>query len=216
MKPENSKEILDSIIWESKNPIIDKKSFNILWAYLIWVILFWLIFVSRTSIIYVIIWMWLLWWASFMLQNIYSQIKKEERFRTVAKNYKLFPTPEACIEYLYLNNLIFSRYNESWKIWIYLQPILSIISWLVVYYVLRSVIQISLWWNITWEPNVYFYWFFAFISWFYYERFLDYLLSISKKMWPDNRIDSDILQSLEDFENSKKKVSLKIKKELTK
>jgi hypothetical protein len=63
-----------------------------------------------------------------MLQNIYNSIKKEENFRMIAKNYRLFPSPDSCIEYLYLNNLVLGRYKEDWKIGIYLQPVLSIIS----------------------------------------------------------------------------------------
>lgn len=216
MKPQNSHEVLESIILESKNPIVDKKSFNILWIYLILVVVFWVLLVSRAWIIYIIIWMWLLWWAAHMLQSIYSSIKKEETFRMVAKNYKLFPSADSCVEYLYLNNLIFSRYNESWKIWIYLQPVLSIISWLVIYFVLRSIIQISLGWNMTWEPNIYFYWFFAFLSWFFYEKFLDFLNSLSQKLSKNMQINDEILSRIQDFDTTKSKVSLKIKKELNK
>ncbi len=216
MRPQNSQEILENIIEDSKKPIIDKKSFNLLWTYLILVVIFWIIFVSRSAIIYTIIWMWLLWWAAHMLSNIYNSIKKEENFRLVAKNYKLFPSADSCVEYLYLNNLIFSRYNESWKIWIYLQPLLSIISWLVIYFVLRSVVQISLWWNISWEPNVYFYWFFAFLSWFFYEKFLEYLNWLSQKISKNMHINDEILSKIQDFDKTKWKVSLKIKKELNK
>lgn len=42
-----------------------------------------------------------------MLQSILASVRKEENFRIVAKNYRLFPSPDACVEYMYLNNLVF-------------------------------------------------------------------------------------------------------------
>ncbi|EKE30119.1 MAG: hypothetical protein ACD_2C00039G0003 [uncultured bacterium (gcode 4)] len=216
MKPQNSIEVLEWIILEWKEPILNKSSFRILWIYLVSILVIWIALITRVWILYIIIWMWLLWWAAHMLQNIYNSIKKEDSFRMIAKNYKLFPSPEACIDYLYLNNLIFWRYKEDWKIWVYLQPVLSIISWMVTYFVLRSLIQISLWGNITWEPNVFFYGFFAFISWFFYEKFLDYLNDISQRISKTKYLNEEIFSKIKDFDNSKAKVSLRVRNELEK
>ncbi|EKE28578.1 MAG: hypothetical protein ACD_3C00043G0017 [uncultured bacterium (gcode 4)] len=216
MKPQNSIEVLESIIKEGKDPVLNSSSFKILWIYLLAILIIWIILVTRTWILFIIIWMWLLGGAAHMLQNIYNSIKKEENFRMIAKNYKLFPTPDACIEYLYLNNLIFWRYKEDWKIWIYLQPVLSIISWMAIYFILRSVIQISLWGNITWEPNIFFYGFFAFISWFFYEKFLEYLNDVSQKISKTKYLNDEIFNKIKDFDDSKARVTLKVKKELEK
>jgi hypothetical protein len=111
---------------------------------------------------------------------------------------------------------VLGRYKEDWKIGIYLQPVLSIISWMVIYFILRSVIQISLGGNITGEPNIFFYWFFAFISWFFYEKFLDYLNDISQKISKNKQLNDEIFSKIKDFDSSKSKVSLKVKKELEK
>ena len=66
------------------------------------------------------------------------------------------------------------------------------------------------------EPNIYFYGFFAFISGFFYEKFLDYLNGFSQKLSKGLHMNDQIMTKIKDFENFKGKVSLKVKKELKK
>jgi len=212
----NEKNILESIIEETKWPILNKKNFRSLsiYTFLVWII--WIILVSRTTLIYVILGMSILWWAANVLYNIFLGIKKEEDFRMIAKNYKLFPNPQACIDYLYQNNLVFWRYNENSRVQIFLQPILSIVAWLVIYFIIRTWIQMSLGWNISGEPNIFFYWFFAFLSWFSYERILEILDKFTQKFSSHKNINEQFLNQIEKFEVEKNKINKETKDKLKK
>lgn len=210
----NESNILENIIEETKWPIMSTNNFAILWIYTILISLLWILLASRTTLIYVIFWMSILGWAANVLYNVYVRIKKEEDFRMITRNYKLFPSSQSCIDYLYQNNLVFWRYNENSRIQFYLQPILSIVAWLIIYFIIRTSIQMSLWWNITWEPNIFFYWFFSFVSWYSYERILDILNTISSKFSPNKTISEQFLNKIEKFETEKETIKKETKKNL--
>lgn len=207
----NESKILESIIEETRWPILNKKNFKSLAIYTIFISLVGLILVSRSSLIYVILGMSILGWAANVLHNIYIWIKKEEDFRMIAKNYKLFPNSQSCIDYLYQNNLVFGRYNENSRVQIFLQPILSIVAGLVIYFVIRSWIQMSLGGNISWEPNMFFYWFFGFLSWFSYERILEILNRFSQKFSTNKPISEQFLNKIEKFEIEKSSIKKETK-----
>lgn len=74
----------------------------------------------------------------------------------------------------------------------------------------------SLGWSISWEPNIFFYWFFAFLSWFSYERILEILDKFTQKFSNHKNINEQFLNKIERFEVEKNNINNETKNKLKK
>lgn len=166
------------------------------WLNPLWIVFEW-------KMIFMVIGFSLIGWVANVFHNIYVWIKNANNFNIILEHESLFKNKEQFN--LILTQSLLGRYDKNWNMWIEVQPILSTLVWVVVYFIIKSWIHLS-WSTPTDNPSVFFYWWIAFLCWFFYEKFLDFLQKISNQIintdWPNE----SVINKINEFEILKKSI----------
>lgn len=155
------------------------------------------------KLIFIVIGFSIIWWVANIFHNIYMWIKNANNFNIILEHESLFRNKEQFN--LLLTQSLLGRYDKNWNMWIEVQPILSTLVWVIVYFILKSWIQLS--GNVpSWEPSVFFYWWIAFLCGFFYEKFLDFLQKISNQIINTDWFNESVITKLSEFETLKKSI----------
>lgn len=215
-----------TIGWKPKSlaisPLTEKEKNSIMHKWVIYIILwmlliyFWMIseylyndlysdykllkVLFAEKIIFFVMWASIIWWVANVFQNIILWNKSANFYNNLLAREHLFSDKT---EYNFiLRKFLNLSYNKTWYFWTEVQPILSMFVWIIVYFILISWINLS--WSIPANPNIFFYSAIAFLSWFFYDKFLDFLHKISSQILNNESYSDRLMNIIDDFDIARK------------
>lgn len=135
-------------------------------------------------------------WVANVFQNVILGNKSANFYNNILSKEHLF-TDKIQHKFI-LRKLLNSSYNKTWNFWVEVQPFLSMLVWIVVYFIMLSGINWS--WSIATNPNVFFYSAVAFLSWFFYDKFLDFLQKISSQILNNESYNDKLMSIMDEFD----------------
>lgn len=135
-------------------------------------------------------------WVANVFQNVILWNKSANFYNNILSKEHLF-TDKIQHKFI-LRKLLNSSYNKTWNFWVEVQPFLSMLVWIIVYFIMLSWINWS--WSVSTNPNIFFYSAVAFLSWFFYDKFLDFLQKISSQILNNESYNDKLMNIMDEFE----------------
>lgn len=181
----------------------------ILWIFLIYIwLISWILYTSILKfypflrivfvdrIVFFVLGFSLLWWVANVFQSVILWNKSVNFYNNILSKEHLF-TDKLQHKFI-LRKLLNTSYNKTWSFWVEVQPFLSMLVGIIIYFVLLSWINWS--WSISTNPNVFFYSAVAFLSWFFYDKFLDFLQKLSSQILSNDSYNDRLMDIIDEFD----------------